>query len=83
MTSADSPAILPLPTGARRLLLDFLAAVYPANSAQARLSNQPDGAIAWQVQSALDDHADYSAFVVAANDDFAAANDNVLLRDAA
>lgn len=83
MTSADSPAILPLPAGTRRLLLDFLAAVYPPNAAQTRLGNQPDAAIAWQVMSALDDFADYSAFVVAANDDFAAANDNVLLRDAA
>lgn len=58
--------ILPLPTGTRDLLLAFLAAVYPANSAQTRLGNAPDGAIAWQVQSALDDFSDFSAFTEAA-----------------
>lgn len=83
MTESDSPAILPLPTGTRRLLLDFLAAVYPAHSAQTRLGNQPDAAIAWQAQSALDDFADHAAFVVAANDNFGAVNDNVAFRDVA
>jgi hypothetical protein len=83
MTQADAPAILPLPSGTRRLLLDFLAAVYPAGCAQARLTGQPDAAIAWQVQSALDDFADFSAFVAAANDDFATSNDNATMEEAA
>lgn len=51
----------PLPANTRELLLAFLAAVYPPDCAQARLSNAPDGEIAWQCQSALDDFADYTA----------------------
>lgn len=50
-----------LPAGARDHLLAFLAAVYPANTPQTRLSNAPDAAIAWQCQSALDDFADHAA----------------------
>ncbi len=57
----DDEAIRPLPTGARALLLGFLALVYSPGDAQARLGNAPDAAIAWQVQSALDDFADYAA----------------------
>jgi hypothetical protein len=60
---------LPLPKGMRPLLLDILAIGYPGDYAQARLSNAPDAAIAWQVQSMLDDYADFSArFAFVAND---------------
>jgi hypothetical protein len=50
---------LPLPHGMRALLLDVLALAYPAGAAQARLHNAPDAAVAWQVQSMLDDHASH------------------------
>jgi hypothetical protein len=53
--------ILPLPAGMRDLLLQILALGYPAGYAQTRLSNAPDAAIAWQVQSCLDDYADHAA----------------------
>lgn len=33
---------------------------YPEGSAQRQLHDQPDGAIAWQVQSLLDDWSDYT-----------------------
>jgi hypothetical protein len=57
----DAPAIPPLPPGVRPLLLDILARCYPANAAQTRLGNAPDAAIAWQVQSCLDDYSDADA----------------------
>ena len=50
----------PLPAGMRKLLLDVLALAYPAGAPQTRLSNAPDGAIAWQCQSMLDDFADHT-----------------------
>lgn len=53
-----------LPNGARELLLRFLDLAYQEwpHCAQTNLHNAPDGAIAWQVQSALDDFADFSSF---------------------
>jgi hypothetical protein len=63
MSAADAPEISPLPAGMRDLLLAILALAYPAGYAQTRLHNQHDAAIAWQVQSCLDEYADYSAFV--------------------
>jgi hypothetical protein len=54
-------APLPLPIGMRALLLAILTAGYPSGAAQTRLSNAPDGAIAWQCQSMLDDYADHDA----------------------
>jgi hypothetical protein len=66
---ANDETILPLPAGMRAHLLAALALGYPAAAAQARLSNAPDAAIAWQVQSMLGDYADYAArcdFAVAA-----------------
>ncbi len=55
--------------GMRPLLLELLRLAYPAHAAQARMSNAPDGAVAWQVQSMLDDFAssdERAAFAVAA-----------------
>jgi hypothetical protein len=48
----------PLPAGMRDLLLGVLAIAYPDGAAQRRLSNAEDSAVAWQVQSALDDYSD-------------------------
>jgi hypothetical protein len=65
--TAEPP--LPLPFGMRAPLLQLLSLGYPAGAAQTRLDNAPDAAIAWQVQSMLDDYADYAtraAFAVAA-----------------
>lgn len=55
-------AFTPLPTGARELLLRFLDLAYQdwPGCAQTNLHNAPDAAIAWQVQSALDDFADHT-----------------------
>ena len=59
---ADAPdGPLPLPKGGRELLLSFLSLAYPPQFAQARLHGAPDAAIAWQVQSCLDEFADYRA----------------------
>jgi hypothetical protein len=52
----------PLPTGMRDRLLAILELGYPANAPQARLGNAPDAAIAWQVQSMLDEYADPDGF---------------------
>jgi hypothetical protein len=60
-TPANDEAIAPLPAGMRPLLLALLSLGYDAGDAQARLGNAPDSAIAWQVQSMLDDYADYAA----------------------
>lgn len=54
--------------GMRPLLLELLRLAYPAGAAQTRLSNATDGAVAWQVQSCLDDFASYDdrrAFTIA------------------
>ena len=56
-----SDAPLTLPTGMRALLLAILSAGYPEGAAQTQLANAPDEAIAWQVQSMLDDYADADA----------------------
>jgi len=56
-THADE-ATLPLPAGMRGLLLSILDLAYPNGAAQRRLSNAPDSAIAFQVQSTLDDYSD-------------------------
>jgi hypothetical protein len=53
--------MLPLPSGMRSHLLAILAIRYPANFPQTRLGNAPNAAIAWQVQSMLDDYADAGA----------------------
>ncbi len=58
--------ILPLPAGARELLLQLLDIGYRAGMPQTRLRNAPDAAIAWQVQSMLDDYADHAAVEEAA-----------------
>lgn len=55
--------LLPLPAGMRGLLLDVLAVGYPVGAAQTRMGNASDSAIAWQVQSMLDDHADFNDVV--------------------
>lgn len=44
----------------RAALLRVLDLGYPEGSAQRTLDGEPDGAIAWQVQSLLDDYADYT-----------------------
>jgi hypothetical protein len=49
----------PLPPAAREALLAFLAAVYPAEAAQAQMRDASDSSVAWQCQSALDDYAEY------------------------
>jgi hypothetical protein len=49
----------PLPSGARPLLLALLDLAYPGGSPQRQLQDAPDGAIAWQVQSLLDDFSDH------------------------
>lgn len=56
-----APTIISLRPGMRPLLLELLRIAYPAAAPQARLSNAPDGAVAWMTQSMLDDHADYDA----------------------
>jgi hypothetical protein len=58
---ANDEPISPLPAGMRAHLLAILDLGYPAGFPQTRLSNAPDGAIAWQVQSMLDDYSDYAA----------------------
>ncbi len=74
---------LPLPAAMRRLLLELLSHGYPADAAQANLRDAADGAIAWQVQSMLDDYADVRAFAAPVSNDNAvvtadtAANDNL------
>lgn len=74
--------MLPLSPAMRRLLLELLSLGYAPDDAQANLAGAPDAAIAWQVQSMLDDYADYAAFP--ANDDQVAhANDNLDLDEAA
>lgn len=83
--NANEADVLPLPAPMRRLLLDLLSLGYPAGAAQANLGTAPDGAVAWQVQSMLDDYADHSAFAheaPASNDNdivfvSGAANDNL------
>ena len=55
------PIVRPLPPGMRARLLEILAIGYACNCSQTRLGNAPDAAIAWQVQSMLDDFADYEA----------------------
>lgn len=73
--------MLPLSPAMRRLLLDLLSLGYEPDDAQANLRHAPDAAIAWQVQSMLDDYADYAARL--ANDDHAPANDNTDLGETA
>lgn len=52
----DAQRAIAMPTGLRNVLLAALALAYPADAAQAHMDNSPDAAIAWQVQSMLDDH---------------------------
>ena len=59
--SQDAETIRPLPPGMRARLLEILAIGYACNCSQTRLGNAPDSAIAWQVQSMLDDYSDYGA----------------------
>lgn len=59
--ASAADGIAPLPAGMRSALLHVLAIAYPKNAAQRRLGNAPDAAIAWTVQSALDDFADFTA----------------------
>jgi hypothetical protein len=56
-------ATIPLPHGMRALLLDVLDLAYPNGAAQRRLGNAPDSAIAFQVQSALDDFSDATSLL--------------------
>ena len=58
--SDDEPLTSPLPAKMRSLLLQVLDLGYRPGSPQTLLSNAPDGAIAWQVQSMLDEYADYA-----------------------
>jgi len=74
--------MLPLSPAMRRLLLDLLRLGYAPDDAQANLAHAPDAAVAWQVQSMLDDYADFSAFLVA-NDNEAPINDNAELGEIA
>jgi hypothetical protein len=74
--------MLPLSPAMRRLLLELLSLGYAPGDAQANLAAAPDAAVAWQVQSMLDDFADYQALLIA-NDDLIPANDNLDLDEAA
>ena len=55
----DAGLVTAMPTGLRAALLVALALAYPADAAQAHMDNAPDRAIAWQVQSMLDDFVAY------------------------
>ncbi len=66
-TEPAAPAAPKMPAGMRAHLLAILALGYQPGAAQTRLGNAPDAAIAWQVQSMLDDYADPAA---GANDNF-------------
>lgn len=74
--------MLPLSPAMRRLLLELLSLGYEPEDKQANLHDAPDAAIAWQVQSMLDDYADYQALLVA-NDNQAPVNDNAELGEIA
>jgi hypothetical protein len=63
------PILSPLPHGMRDLLLNLLTLAYPKGAPQTRLSDAPDGTIAWQVQSMLDDFADADCRRAAAAND--------------
>jgi hypothetical protein len=56
----DDEPISPLPPKMRSLLLQVLDLGYLAGAPQTLLSNAPDGAVAWQVQSMLDGYAEYA-----------------------
>ncbi len=75
--------MLPLSPAMRRLLLELLRLGYAPDDAQANLGDAPDAAVAWQVQSMLDDYADYAALRHANDDQNDPANDNCDLDEAA
>ena len=61
----ETATVRPMPPRLRWLLLEALDAAYPEGAPQRQLRDAPDAAVAWQVQSCLDDYADFGAVVEA------------------